>query len=115
MNKTKINPIEEYFKDTGSQILKKSEVFEADEDNIDIKTDLTEEQINIVNTLHENDLFLKSRGLKPVFKTYYEKHLRLLVSKNRKSREEFVEVNKNKKEEINEGLNNLLGGMGVRR
>jgi len=109
--KIKINPIEEYFKDTGSQVLKKSEVFEADDENVDIKTDLTEQQIVLVNTLHENDLFLMERGLKPVFKSYYDKYLRLLVSKNRESRKEFVEVNKSKKEELPEQFNKMLGGM----
>jgi hypothetical protein len=110
--KMKINPIEEYFKDTGSHELKKSEVFEATEDNTDIKTDLTEKQIVLVNTLHENDLFLVSRGLKPVFKSYYDKYLRLLISKNRESRKEFVEVNKAKKDEIPEHLTKMFGGMG---
>lgn len=111
--KNKINPVEEYFKDRVNSDLKKNELFDADDEDIDIKTDLTEQRIVLVNTLHENDIFLQSKGLKPVFKTYYEKHLRLLISKERKSRGEFVEVNKNKKEEFNEQFNKFLG-RGVR-
>lgn len=112
MSKMKINPIEEYFKDRGSAELKRDELFEADDENIDIKTDLSEERISFINTLYENDLFLINRGLKPVFKTYYEKHLRLLISKERKSRGEFVEVNKAKKDELPEQLGGLMQGLG---
>jgi len=111
-SKLKINPIEEYFKDRGTAELKRDELFEADDENIDIKTDLTEQRIVLVNTLHENDLFLMDRGLKPVFKSYYEKHLRLLISKDRKSREEFVDVNKAKKDELPEQLGGLMQGLG---
>jgi len=109
----KENHIEEYFKDTGAEVLKKNELFDADDENIDIKTDLTEARIALVNTLHENDLFLVSRGLKPVFKSYYEKHLRLLISKDRKSRGEFVDVEKGKSDDVDAGniLNKLGGSM----
>lgn len=107
----KINPIEEYHKDNLNKELKKDELFEAKDENVDIKTDLSEERIVLVNTLHENDLFLESRGLKPVFKSYYEKHLRLLISKDRKSRAEFVEVNKAKKDELPEQFNGLMKGL----
>lgn len=93
----KINVIEEYFKDTGAHTLKKNELFDAGDD-IDIKTDLTHEQITLINTLHENDLFLAEKGLKPVFNSYYEKHMRLLISKERKSRGEFVDVERGRKE-----------------
>lgn len=108
MSKHKINPVEEYFKDRVNSDLKKNELFDADNEDIDIKTDLTESRIVLVNTLHETDLFLVQRGLKPVFQSYYEKHLRLLISLDRKSRGEFVEVNKNKEEKIGEQFQQLL-------
>lgn len=107
--KFKINPIEEYYKDQGHQDLKKNELFEAEDEDIDLKTDLETNRIVLINTLHENDLFLMQRGLKPVFKSYYEKHMRLLISKERKSRSEFVEVRKSEKPDNQlENLNNLL-------
>jgi len=110
MVKFKVNPIEEYFKDrVSSEEFKKSDLFNADDDDLDLKTDLTEKKIVLINTLYENDLFLIERGLKPVFKTYYEKQLRLLISKDRMSRKEFVEVEKDKKEEIEEKFKGLMG------
>ena len=73
MSKFKINPIEEYFKDRiNSDELKRSDLFSADDDDIDLKTDVSEKRLLLINVLHENDLFLISHGLKPVFKSYYE-------------------------------------------
>lgn len=112
MAKMKINQIEEYFKDSGASALKKNELFDGEESQIDIKTELSEQKIVLINTLHENDIFLESKGLKPLFKSYYEKHMRLLISKDRKSRGEFVEVEKGKREENNEIMNRLTQGLG---
>jgi|SRR6056297_522957 len=110
MVKFKVNPIEEYFKDrVSSDELKRSDLFSADDDDIDLKTELSEKRIVLINTLHETDIFLLKRGLKPVFKSYYEKQLRLLISKDRQSRKEFVDVEKDKKEEIGEQFKNMMG------
>ncbi len=112
MAKHKINIVEEYFKDMGHSQLKKNELFDGNEEEIDIKTDLNEKKITLINTLHENDKFLQDRGLKPVFKSYYEKHMRLLISRDRKSRSEFVDVEKGRREENNELMNKLTQGLG---
>lgn len=110
MVKFKVNPIEEYFKDrVSSDELKRSDLFSADDDDIDLKTDLSEKRIVLINTLHETDIFLKKRGLQPIFQSYYEKQLRLLISKDRQSRKEFVDVEKDKKEEIGEQFKNMMG------
>lgn len=109
----KKNPIEEYFKDGAKARNTHSELFDVSEKDIDTKTDLDINRIVLINTLHENDLFLMEKGLKPVFRSYYEKHLRLLISKDRKSRTEYVDVNKNKQEDIANSLGQSM--LGIRR
>jgi len=89
------NHIEEYFMDKGedSRLLTK-QLFEADEKDVDIKTDLTDKQIVLINKLKFNNELLKKKGLNPVFDMFIYNYLRLLISKDRKSRGEFVNVNR---------------------
>src|SRR6056297_508662 len=93
----KENPIEEYFTkvEKDSKNIASKQLFSGDDEDIDFKTDLTESDIKNINTLHMNDNYLKNIGLNPVFKNYYTKFMRLVISKNRKSRQEFVNLNKN--------------------
>lgn len=102
--------IEEYFaKVEGTkQAFHSRELFEAKEDNIDLKTDLSNEEISLINVLFYNDMILKSRGLKPVFSNYINKFMRLKVSKDRLSRSEFVNINKvNTQEDVLNIASNL--------
>lgn len=89
--KATINHIQEYF--DGQQGNKSSELFKIADEELDFKTDLNENEIKIITTLYYNDQFLISKGLKPIFKIYYEKYLRLRVSKDRLGRTEFVKMN----------------------
>lgn len=101
----KINPVEEYFKETGNENKRFTEVFEVNESDVDIKTELDEEKITQITTLYETDLFLlETLGIKPIFYSYYQKYMRLLISKDRKSRSEYVEVNKSKDLEVEKGI-----------
>jgi hypothetical protein len=96
--------IDEYFtKIEGSkEQFNSRELFKADEESIDLKTHLTDEEISLLNVLSFNDALLKSRGLKPIFSKFTYKYMRLKVSKDRLSRQEFVGINKvDKSEEIN--------------
>src|SRR6056297_2492394 len=88
--------IEQYFANIeGSrEAINSRELFNASDDNIDLKTDLSDKEINLIATLKFNDEFLKSKGLSPLFNRYYRNYMRLKVSKDRKSREEFVKINK---------------------
>lgn len=107
----KRNRIEEYFTKTEKES-KGNELFRVSPDNVDIKTELTEEEIRQVNTLHFNDIFLESKGLSPVFYKYFEKFMRLKISLERKGRTEFVKVNSEDRTdqflETAGGLNNIL-------
>lgn len=98
--------IEEYFKDQESskEAVQSRELFTADKENIDLKTDIDEKEIRKIATLLHNNKMLKDRGLKPVFNNYLYKLMRLKVSKDRKSRSEFVGLNS---QEIKDELNNL--------
>lgn len=85
------SPIEEY-------LLNNSEndgmpLFETNNKNTDLKTDLTLQELNIINRIHLNSKFLESKGLKPIFDKFVNKLLRLKVSQDRKSRSEYVTVN----------------------
>lgn len=91
-DKPKTNHIEEYF--DAQQGNKSSELFKLSEtEEIDLKTDLSDNEIKIITTLVMNDIFLKECGIKPIFEKYYNKYLRLRVSKDRLGRTEFVKMN----------------------
>ena len=119
VEKSKIlpNPIDEYFKEqeTNMKMFSSRELFTAKEEEIDLKTDLSIEEIKYINTLMVNDAFLISRGLLPIFSMYYKKYLRLKVSKDRLSRGEFVKINSDKSPEdllqTANNLQNLSGGI----
>lgn len=113
MKKT-TNHIEEYLinSDNNSNLISK-EIFKADSENIDLKTELIFKEVNLINRMVFNDSFLKSKGLRPVFKIFYHNYMRLKVSLDRKSRGEFVNINKSKDADdvINSlsSLNNITG------
>lgn len=106
--------IEEYFaKIEGTkESFVSRELFQADTDGIDLKTHLTDQEISLINTLLFNNSILQSRGLKPVYNKWIEKFMRLKVSKDRLSRTEFVNANRQMTpaEELSNvsNLNNIL-------
>ena len=106
--------IDEYFaKIEGSkEAFHSRELFKAEKD-VDLKTDLGAEEINHINTLMFNNVLLKSRGLKPVFEGFITKYMRLRFSLDRKSRGEFVNINKNDNTEeavrLASNLSNITG------
>lgn len=103
--------IEEYFKDSeGSpEAIKSRELFTANKDNIDLKTDLKDEEISLINTMFFNNEILKKAGLNPIYSKFLNKFMRLKVSKDRQSRKEFVGINSMKENEDNiSNLNNNL-------
>jgi len=110
--------IDEYFaKVEGSkEAFQSRELFQADEKSIDLKTDLTNEEIGYVNVLMFNDFLLKKRGLEPLFNKFIYRFLRLKVSKDRQSRGEFVHINKaDKTEDALNMASNLSNITGVRK
>ena len=115
-NKKMSNHVEEYFEKAvkSSENIAGKQLFSGDEDNIDFKTDIDEEEIRNITSLYMNDKYLNDVGLNPVFKRYYSKFMRLVVSKNRQSRSEYVSINKNDHtdETIDQlsNLSNLTGG-----
>ncbi|MFW6377217.1 MAG: hypothetical protein ACOCZ5_01100 [bacterium] len=99
--------IEEYFKDNQESEKERAsrQIFEADDSNIDLKTDLDSVEIKHISTMKTNDTFLINRGLKPVFSLYYNEYLRLRVSKDRGSRKEFVKLHSDdKSDELQENI-----------
>lgn len=88
--------IDEYFKKSegSKEAIQSRELFSGDNDNIVFKTDLTNEEISLITTLKFNDQFLKARGLSPLFMKYFNNYMKLKVSKDRQSRGEFVNINK---------------------
>ena len=106
------NHIDEYFTDTQLQEQNHyKELFSADEEtDLDLKTEVIDEEIKALATLHFNDKFLSQIGVGKIFGTYTNKFLRLKISKDRKSRGEYVDINKKSREEIqNESIKNALG------
>lgn len=93
--KTIRNPIEEYFseQEASKEVQTSKELFKADKD-VDIKTDLIWREITLITKLFYNDEILKKHKLKPVFSRFINPYLRLKISMDRKSRTEFVTMNK---------------------
>lgn len=89
------NHIEEYLiKQEGNRdLIVGKEIFKAD-DNVDIKTDLNMQEISYINTLFYNNDLLVSKKLKPVYKDFLTNYMRLKISLDRKSRKEYVDVNR---------------------
>lgn len=100
MDKVKLpNHIEEYF-DSSSSKAEFIELFEADEDDIDLKTDLSHPEIVVVNAIIFNHTFLEKKNIPSPY-SWIAKYLRLKVSCDRKSRAEFVDINKKERFENN--------------
>jgi hypothetical protein len=98
------NHIEEYF--DGKDGNRTNELFTLKEaEELDFKTDLSEEEIKIITGLVYADKYLEEHHIKKVFEKYYNKYLRLRVSKERLGRSEFVKMNS--KEDSDELLNRL--------
>lgn len=87
-----INPVEEYFNE--QEVGMGNELFRISDDNSDIKSEVSEEELRLINVLKMNDNFLESKNLKPVFKHYYKNFLRLKVSLKRQGRGEYVDINR---------------------
>ncbi|MFP4025964.1 MAG: hypothetical protein ACLFVR_15695 [Thiohalospira sp.] len=96
------NHIEEYFleveKDSQAQASK--QIFQASDEDVNIKTELSQAEIILMNKLHINNDFLVRKGLKPVFKPFMVNYMKLKISLDRKSRQEFVNINKSREREI---------------
>ena len=99
VKKRLVNPIDEYLKsrDESHKARISRELFNATPDDIDLKTELSSDEVKDITSLMYMDDYLRRHGLKPVFKTYYQLFMRLMISKDRKSRGEFVNVNSEEK------------------
>lgn len=105
------NHIQDYFVkvEGNKQAVHSRELFQADKSNVDVKTDLSWKEIVLINKLIFNNEFLKKKGLKPVYESFLDHYMRLKISLDRKSRTEFVAVNR--QQDSIEGATALLSNM----
>lgn len=95
------NHIAEYIKtNVGENNFK--ELFEGDVFNIDLRTDLTLKELILVNRIRITDIFLKENLGFSVYSQFITDYLKLKVSLDRKSRSEFVDINR--KDRFNQHL-----------
>lgn len=95
MPKNKKSPIEQWISSDDNKHNHYEELFNPSDDRIDLKTELTQKQIGSINVIKNNIELLKKHGLKPDFlDKEITNYMRLMVSKDRQSRGEYVEVNK---------------------
>lgn len=94
------NPLEEYVYDKGKENTF-LDLFEADHDNVDLRSDLTIQEIVIINKLIVDNSFLNEKLGFNLFDEFLEHYLRLKISLDRKSRGEFVDVNRKDRFEQN--------------
>lgn len=107
--------LEEYFddKEERKEVIAIKELFKADND-VDIKTDLSYQEIVLINTLMFNDRIIKRAKLRPLYKNFLASYLRLKISKDRLSRQEFVNMNRGESNTENvldtmSKINNITG------
>jgi len=115
MEKTN-NHIEEYFlkSDNNSQAIASKELFR--DDKIMLRTDISNDEIIIINKLMFNNSLLESCGLEQVFDGFINNFMKLKVSKDRKSRQEFVSINKSDKtDEVMAGMGNISSILNARK
>ena len=115
--KHKPNHIEEYFKDENRDHKKYELLFNVSDDNVDLdlKTEVSEEELRNITTLEVTNDYLEKQGIKRVFSSYIEKFLRLKISLERKSREEFVRVNQPEQLKEQGIMQNMQQMMGIRK
>lgn len=121
MNEIKKLPpvIEEYFnKNDFRKHTHYDELFNAQKDNIDLQSQVSERELRAIAVLRTNDKYLNEKiKISEIYEIYIQNFLRLKVSLERQSRKEYVEVNKNDQTEnqlrLMQGLNNPI--MGAKR
>ena len=93
------------------------ELFNANKDNVDLQTQLSETELRAIATLQTNDKYLNTLGIKNVYDIYINQFMRLKISLDRQSRKEYVEVNKAEQQQQNmlERLTGGINSMGVRK
>jgi|SRR6056297_517791 len=112
----KSNPIDEYFANQeGAKENISDKLFDATDDNIKQKTELNDKEIGYASQMYLIDKYLENKGIKPIFSSYLLELFKLKVSKDRKSRQEFVTVNSMKEDEPMDMKNNPLMKMLGRR
>lgn len=95
MDKKFINPFDKVLKVIKlSSNEKNKTLFESDNKNVDLKSDLIYPEDIYICSLYYNDEFLISKGLKPIYNNFLNDLLRKRFSLDRGSRSEFVNVNK---------------------
>jgi len=106
-DRTSLNPhFDEYFDKVheGEGVRLGKEIFKANNEDVDIKTDLNTKEIYHINALKMIDKMLEEHGVGNVYNIFYDDYFRLKISKDRLSRGEFVKVTAQDKSE------NLLEG-----
>lgn len=110
--------IDEYFtKIEGTkEAFHSRQLFEAKREDVDLKTDLSIQEIVLINKLLFNNELLNRKGLVPIYTDFLNHYMRLKFSLDRKSRVEFVSINKtDKTDEMLTGMSNLSNITGVRK
>lgn len=97
---TPLNHIEEYVKENIKDDNFK-DLFEATSENVDLRTDLSSDELVIINKVKINNLFLLDKIGFDIYSSFVESYLRLKISYDRKSRSEFVDINRKDRFEQN--------------
>lgn len=115
--KNKRNPIQDYLMEhSDKNTVASKELFSATDNDIKLKSDLSQEEIIHISTLLFNDRIISQAGLNPVFSPFIQDYMRLKVSLERKGRGEFVKINSgDKSEEMLSNFGNLSNIMNTKR
>ncbi len=108
MTRTIPNRIEEFFNDKEQTLssISTKQLFSAEDSDLDFKTEVSNEEISLIERLFILDNIIEKKGLPRLYQDLINKRLRLKISLDRKSRGEFVNINK-QSGDIDEDLNKL--------
>ena len=104
MTKALKNPIDEYLEDKEGRSTKHDTLFKGTNENIDQMTELLPvEIIKVLGVLETDDFLFQQHKIPSIYRGYIMKYLRLQVSKERKSRGEYVSVHRAEAEKEERG------------
>lgn len=113
MSKKLKNPIEQFIADKDGTVDKHSPLFKGNEEFIAQMTELDTHHVIGINKAMEFDKYLRAHGMRnTIFTDYCKRFMVLMVSHDRKSRREYVEVHKAEiEQERNSGVPSTVRGL----
>lgn len=104
------NHIEEYLKESvGENAFR--DLFEAEDENVDLRTHLNADELVIANKIYANNMYLLQKLGIDIYGDFLINYLRYKISYERLSRSEFVDINRKDRFEQSLGAVNTFANL----